>query len=161
MAESDEDVADQRATQRAEPRAEHWRKLRGVYLGSPTNSDGRTRIEVMARAARVELDVHEGLFHAASPVHGAHVFKLLDDAAFFAANSIVEDVFVLTVSFTVQFMRPASSGVLTAHGRVTNASKRVLWAEAEVLDAEGRTIARGSGTFMPSRIPLEPGIGYE
>lgn len=144
----------------SDARAEHWRKLCGVYLSSPTNGDGRTRIEVMDRAARIELDVHEGLYHAASAVHGAHVFKLLDDAAFFAANSIVDDVFVLTVSFSVQFMRPVSEGVITAHGKVTGASRRILWAESEVLDAEGRTVARGSGTFMPSRIALEPGIGY-
>ena len=142
-------------------RQEHWRKLAGVYLSSPTNGDGRTRIEVMDRAAKIELDVHEGLFHAAGAVHGGHVFKLLDDASFFAANSIVDDVFVLTLSYTVQFMRPASEGVLTAHGKVTNASKRVLWAESEVLDATGKTVARGSGTFMPSRIALDPSIGYE
>lgn len=145
----------------ATDRAEHWRKLAGVYLGSPTNQGGFTRIDVMDREARIELDVHEGLFHAAGAVHGGHVFKLLDDASFFAANSIVDDVFVLTVSYTVQFMRPASSGVLTAHGRVTNASKRVLWAESEVLDAAGKTVARGSGTFMSSRIALDPSIGYE
>lgn len=138
----------------------HWRRLCGVYLNSPTNAGGRTRIEVLDRAAKIELDVHEDLYHAAQAVHGAHVFKLLDDAAFFAANSIVEDVFVLTVSFTVQFMRPASEGVLTAHGKVTNASRRVLWADSEVLDAEGRTVARGSGTFMPSRIALDEKIGY-
>ena len=142
-------------------RAEHWRKLAGVYSSAPTNSDGRTRIEVMDRAARIELDVHTGLFHAAGAVHGGHVFKLLDDASFFAANSIVTDVFVLTLSFTVQFMRPAYEGTLTAHGKVTNASKRVLWAEAEVLDASGKRVARGSGTFMPSRIALDPSIGYE
>ena len=46
-------------------------------------------------------------------------FKLLDDAAFFAVHSIVTDVFVLTTSFNINLIRPVSSGVITAKGKVT------------------------------------------
>jgi acyl-coenzyme A thioesterase PaaI-like protein len=34
--------------------------------------------------------------HSIHAVHGSVYFKALDDAAFFAVNSLVEDVFVLT-----------------------------------------------------------------
>ena len=36
------------------------------------------------------------MFHAAGAGHGTIYFKMLDDAAFYAANSMVEEQFVLT-----------------------------------------------------------------
>jgi acyl-coenzyme A thioesterase PaaI-like protein len=47
-------------------------------------------------------------------------FKLLDDAAFFAVNSVVRDVFVLTVSFNIYLTRPVSAGELKASGRAAH-----------------------------------------
>ena len=43
----------------------------------------------------------EAAGHAAGAVHGSYYFKVLDDACYFAANSLVSDVFVLTVSFVI------------------------------------------------------------
>ncbi len=43
-------------------------------------------------------------------------FKALDDAAFFAANSVVEDVFVLTTNFNIQLLRTVTEGTLIATG---------------------------------------------
>lgn len=77
----------------------------------------------------------------------------MDDAATFAANSLVEDGMVVTASFTVYFMRPVSDGVITAKGRAVHQSRRRLIVEAEVFDSTGRQVARGSGTFMRSRAP--------
>ena len=36
-----------------------------------------------------------------------------------------------------------------------------FFAEAELTDQEGNQIARGSGTFTRSKIPLTPEIGYQ
>ncbi len=41
-------------------------------------------------------------------VHGAHYFLVWDNAAFFAANVLMEDVFVLMISFTTGLTRPVS-----------------------------------------------------
>ena len=107
------------------------------------------------------MPVRPDLFHAAGAVHGAVHFKLLDDAAFFAANTLVDDVFVLTVSFNVYFTRPVSEGEMKAIGRVVHRSRRLLIAEAELVDSNGREIARGSGSFMRSNIALSSVPGYE
>jgi uncharacterized protein (TIGR00369 family) len=88
-------------------------------------------------------------------------FKALDDAAFFAVNSLVDDVFILTVSFNLYLTRPISEGEMKATGRVIHRSRRLFVAESELIDAKGREIARGSGTFMRSTIPLSPELGYE
>lgn len=141
--------------------AEHFRKLERMYLGAAANAFYSPTIEVSEGAARITVPVRPEFFHAAGGVHGSVYFKALDDAAFFAANSLVRDVFIVTVSFTVYFTRPISSGTMTATGRVVHRSLRLLLAEAELVDGRGRAIGRGSGSFMPSRIPLSPAIGYE
>ncbi len=138
----------------------HFRKLENMYLSAPTNEYYRPTIHIGAGQAEVSITVRPDFFHAARAVHGSVYFKLMDDAAFFAANSLVEDVFVLTTSFTVYLTRPVSDGTMTATGTVVNRSRRLLIAESIVTDAAGHVVARGSGTFMPSRIPLSAEIGY-
>ncbi len=56
-------------------------------------------------------------------VHGAHYFLVWDNAAFFAANALVEDVFVLMISFTTGRTRPVSGDVVTVCGKVINTNR--------------------------------------
>jgi len=100
------------------------------------------------------------MYHAAHAAHGVVYFKVLDDAAFFAVQSLVTDVFVLTVQFTLYLLAPVVDGEIVASGKVVHESKRLFLAEATV-EAGGRTIARGNGSFMRSAIRLEPRIGYD
>ena len=139
---------------------EHFRKLERMYLGAPINRYFAPRIEISEGQAVVTLPVRDDFHHAASAVHGAVYFKVLDDAAYFAVNSVVDDVIVLTVAFTVHFTRPVSEGTLTATGRVVHRSRRVLIADVEAVDSAGRVVARGTGTFMRSETPLGPELGY-
>ena len=88
------------------------------------------------------------------------VFKALDDAAFFAAASVVPDRFVVTVSFTVYLTRPVTGGALRAEGQVTSQTTNLLVAESVLYNGD-REVARGSGTFMPSKVALNTALGYE
>ena len=139
---------------------EHFKKLERMYLGAPINRYFAPRIAISEGQAIVTLPLRDDFHHAASAVHGAVYFKVLDDAAFFAVNSVVDDVFVLTVAFTVHFIRPVSEGVITATGRVVHRSRRMLIADVEAVDSRGRVVARGTGTFMRSDTPLGPDLGY-
>jgi acyl-coenzyme A thioesterase PaaI-like protein len=78
----------------------------------------------------------------------------------FAVNSRVREVLVLTVSFTVHFARPVTSGEVRAIGRFLHGSSRVFLADAELVDTAGQLLGRGSGVFTRSAIALEPRIGY-
>jgi len=140
---------------------DHYRKLERLYLTAPVNEYYAPTIHIGDGCAEVVIPVRRDLHHAAHAVHGVAYFKVLDDAAFFAANSLVRDVFVLTTSFNVYFTRPVTEGEMRATGRVVHQSRRLLIAESRVVDSEGRELGRGSGTFMPSRIPLTPDVGYE
>ena len=68
----------------------------------------------------LDLPIFESYHHPLGAVHGSVTFKALDDAAFFAANSLIEDVFVLTTNFNLHFERPVSEGTIHAEGEVVN-----------------------------------------
>lgn len=140
---------------------EHYRKLERMYASGPVNEYFAPTLRVSPGRAEVTIPVRPDFFHAAGAVHGSVYFKALDDAAFFAVNSLVKDVFVLTVSFNVYLIRPISEGEIKATGRVIHRSRRFFLAEAELVDSKNREIGRGSGTFIRSTLPLSPDIGYE
>ena len=139
----------------------HYRKLERMYLSAPVNEYYAPEIHISEGQAEVAIPVRRDFFHAADAVHGAVYFKLLDDSSFFAANSLVEDVFVLTVSYNVYFTHPVSEGMMKANAKVVQASRRLIIAESVVVDSEEQEIARGSGTFMRSMIKLTEEIGYK
>ncbi len=85
---------------------------------------------------------------------------MLDDAAFYAANTLVSDRFLLTTSFNLHFSKPVKGGEVVAEGKWVSGRRRVLVAESRLVDAEGEEIGRGTGTFMRSRIPLSTLPGY-
>ena len=140
---------------------EHYRKLERLYASAPINEYYKPTMHISEGRAEVTIAVRRELFHAANAVHGELYFKCLDDATFFAVNSLVDDVFVLTVSFNLYLLRPIAAGEMRASGRVVYRSRQLFVAEAEVVDQDGKEIGRGSGTFMRSAIPLSPEIGYK
>ncbi|PLK27220.1 PaaI family thioesterase [Novosphingobium sp. TH158] len=139
----------------------HWRCLENLYASAPVNSLFASRIAITGEgAARIEFDVDERCYHAAGAAHGTVYFKMLDDAAFYAANTLVTDRFLLTTSFNLHFVRPVRKGKVIAEGRWISGRRRVLVAEARLVDCEGEEIGRGTGTFMRSRIALSTLPGY-
>lgn len=113
-----------------------------------------------AGRSRIDFIVDETVHHAAGAAHGTLYFKMLDDAAFYAANTLVTDRFLLTTSFNLHFTRPVRKGPVVAEGRWISGKRRVLVAEARLIDEEGEEIGRGTGTFMRSRIALSGLPGY-
>jgi len=139
---------------------DHHRKLERLYLQAPVTRWYGATIQVGDGRAEVRIPIRREFLHAAAAVHGSVYFRALDDAAFFAVNSRVEDVFVLTVSFTVHFAKPVTAGSVRATGRVLHGGGRIFLAESDLLDDAGEVLAHGSGVFARSAIALEPKIGY-
>jgi uncharacterized protein (TIGR00369 family) len=140
--------------------SEHHRRLERAYVNAPVSKWYGVGIAISDGAAEVRVQARPEFCHAAGGVHGSVYFRLLDDAAFFSVNSRVEDVLVLTVSFTVHFARPVTGGELRAVGRTLHGGGRLFLAEAELLDERGELLGHGSGVFSRSAIPLGPEIGY-
>lgn len=141
--------------------SEHFRRLERMYASAPINAYFQPRLHIPdAGLAELRLTVRPDFHHAAGAAHGAVYFKALDDVTFFAANSVVEDVFVLTVSFNLYLTRPIAEGEVIARGKLVSRSKRLYLAEGVLEDERGRQIARGSGAFMPGSMALSAEIGY-
>ena len=139
----------------------HWRALERLYDSAPVNQLFASTLEITGEGrSRIGFSVDERHFHAAGAAHGTIYFKMLDDAAFYAANTLVTDRFLLTTSFNLHFTRPVRTGRVIAEGRWISGRRRVLVAESRLVDLEGEEIGRGTGTFMRSRIALSGLAGY-
>ncbi len=141
---------------------DHFRKLEKMYLSAPVNTEiyKGISIAVSFEKAELTLPIDPRYFHAANAIHGSVYFKLLDDAAFFAVNSIVDDVFVYTVSFNTQLLRPVTGGIVRAVGEVTFKSTNLFIADSVLYDQRDKIVGRGSGNFMKSKTALSEKIGY-
>jgi uncharacterized protein (TIGR00369 family) len=139
----------------------HWRALEGLYASAPVNELFRSTLKVVGQGrARIEFDVDGSVFHAAGAAHGTIFFKMLDDAAFYAANTMITDRFLLTSAFNLHLTKPIRGGRVVAEGQWVSGRRRVLVAEARLVDDEGNEVARGTGTFVRSRIALSSLPGY-
>ena len=139
----------------------HWRALERLYDSAPVNRLFDSRLTITGEgSARIVFEVEQRHYHAAGAAHGTIYFKMLDDAAFYAANTLVTDRFLLTTSFNLHFTRPVRTGKVVAEGRWISGRKRALVAESRLIDADGEEIGRGTGTFMRSRIALSSLAGY-
>lgn len=138
----------------------HFRKLENMMHSAPFVRLTGARVSIRHGEAEITLPVRRDFFHAAGALHGALYFLALDNAAFFAVNSLVEDVFVLTNSFTTYLTRPVSEGQVKAIGKVVNQNRSQFIAESIIYDANDKEIGRASGLFMRSKIALSPEIGY-
>jgi acyl-coenzyme A thioesterase PaaI-like protein len=139
---------------------EHYRKLERMYLAAPINEFFKPAIQIGRGTAEIKVSVEGRFFHAAHAAHGSVYFKNLDDAAFFAVSSLVEDCFVLTSSFNLYLLAPVSEGVVRSLGKVVRGGGSSFLAESVLYNEQNEEIARGSGMFVNSKIRLAPEMGY-
>ena len=133
-----------------------------MYLRAPINKQiyPSTQVKIENGKAIINVEISEKYHHTAGAMHGSVYFKLLDDAAFFAANSVVADVFVLTSSFHLNFLKPVVAGKITSIGTLTFQSKNTFVAESKLYNKQDQLVGFGTGNFARSKMPLNPKIGY-
>jgi uncharacterized protein (TIGR00369 family) len=134
--------------EQAPPAPHVWRTLgyRGVEQG-----DGRSVIEWDATP--------DYCFHAESGpiVHGGLVATLLDTAMGGACWSLMaDDEDFLTADLRTEFMRSARPGTLRAEGRVVQRSRRVVFCEADLFDADGTLLASARCTQIVRKAAPQP-----
>ena len=139
---------------------EHFENLSRMYLNAATNDYYKPSINIQKGSVTVEITVRPDFFQSAGFVHGSVFFKLLDDSAYFAAQSTVTDAHLLTASFNCYFLRPVSSGILRGIGTLSHRSMRLIIAESKIVDEKDRLVAQGSGTFLKGNFPLDEKVGY-
>ena len=139
----------------------HFRALESLYRSAAINGLFESSLEIgEPGVARIRFEVQPSSFHAAGAAHGTIYFKMMDDAAFYACNSLVSDRFLLTTAFNMVFTQPLRAGPVIAEGRWISGKRRVFVGEARLLLPDGEEAGRGTGTFMRSHIPLSSLDGY-
>ena len=140
----------------------HYERLQKMYLNANINTMifSTTTAKISEAKAEIGLTISKKHFHALGAIHGSVYFKLLDDSAYFAVSSLIKDYFILTTSFNLNIIKPASKGILTGIGKVKFQSKNIFTAESKIIDEQGNEIAFGTGNFLKSKVPLSKDIGY-
>ncbi|MEQ8626228.1 PaaI family thioesterase [Ekhidna sp.] len=140
----------------------HFEKLERMYLSANVNIElfDTTTAHITKGKAEIGLKVESKYFHALNAMHGSVYFKLLDDAAFFAVNSVVEDAFVLTKSFEIHFKRPVTEGKILAKGELISSDGEAFIAKSELVNETGKVVGYGRGVFVKSKVALTSEIGY-
>jgi uncharacterized protein (TIGR00369 family) len=113
---------------------------------------GMTLVRAGGSECTMELEVGERHSNPMGTVHGGIVCDLADAAmgmAYF--SSLDEGESFTTLELKINFLRPFWQGKLVANGRVVSRGRTVGLTECDVLDAEGRLIARASSTCMTLR----------
>ncbi len=100
-------------------------------------------------AATVILDVRHCHMQPFGMVHGGVLSTLIDTATFWAAFlRLPEDAGLVNIDLKLNYLKPATTGLLTAQGRCIRAGSNISYAEAAVKDAGGGLLAHGTSTLM-------------
>lgn len=119
-----------------------------------------TQMKLSEGECTLEMSIKPDYFHGMQAVHGAVYFKILDDAAFFAVQSRIQEHFILTTSFNIHFLRPVTGGTLTAKGTARHVSRNLFIADASLINDKGREVGFGVGNFARSPSLLRDADGY-
>ncbi|HJV43796.1 PaaI family thioesterase [Caulobacter sp.] len=84
-------------------------------------------------------------------IQGGYVCAMLDEAMSVAGMITSGMTHVVpTLEMKTSFLRPAMPGVLRGVGRVVKWGRTVCFTEGELYDAEGRLLAKATGTAIPT-----------
>jgi uncharacterized protein (TIGR00369 family) len=83
-------------------------------------------------------------------VHGGVIATLLDEAMSKAVRA--RGLIAMTRHMEIDYQRPVPSGApIRIEGRVMRSEGRKHWAEAHIVDSDGRVLALGKGLFIEVR----------
>ena len=140
----------------------HFERLVKMYSVAPIhNFYENIELLVSEKKAKITLPIDERYFHAGMSTHGSVYFKLLDDAAYFACQSVILDNFIVTTAFNTQLLRPITEGIIFAEGKMEFESSHMFSASSKLFDEKGRLCGTAHGQFLKSKVALEKVDGYK
>lgn len=109
-------------------------------------------VSVEAGTAIVEIDTAPEHGNPMGTLHGGVLCAIADSAMGLAQHSVLApgESFT-TLELKINFLRPVWRDRLRAVGRVTKPGKTISLLECEVLDSQGRLVAKSFSTYMTLR----------
>jgi uncharacterized protein (TIGR00369 family) len=100
----------------------------------------------------ITLEAEERHTNPMGTIHGGILCDLADAAMGTAYYSTLEEGETFTtLELKINFLRPFWTGKLVAHGRVVSRGRTVGLTECDVVDDQGRLIARATSTCLTLR----------
>lgn len=97
----------------------------------------------------LELEAGPEHRHGGGVVQGGVITQLADAAMGMSLATLQEDgLWNTTIELKINFIRPVISGRIRAVGRVVEIKQTLMFSEADVLDEQGRLVARASSTCL-------------
>ncbi len=105
--------------------------------------------------ARVSLEIEPKHLNRNGTLHGGIHAMMLDAAAGFAASRLLSGggpaiVPVVTLTLTTDYVAAVEDGRVEVVGRVAGGGYKIVYADAELRDAEGNLCSRATGVFRRS-----------
>lgn len=109
------------------------------------------RVSQADREVEVAFEATEQLTNPMKQIQGGYLCAMLDECMSVACMVASGMTSVApTLEMKTSFFRPAVPGPIRGIGRVARWGKTIAFTEGELQDAEGRVLARATGTAMPT-----------
>ena len=109
------------------------------------------------RGFALELALEDRHMSTAGRAHGGVLFAMLDTAL---GRAVIEELpegrGCATVELRINYFRPVQHGTIRAYGRCVQRTRSLAYAEGDVVNAEGKVLARASGTFFLTETLRQP-----
>ena len=115
-------------------------------------------IDTSAGTIEIGFSADERFLNPAGTIQGGILAAMLDDTqgpALFGHTH--GEIYAPTIDFNISFVKPARPGNFVGKGRVVNLGKTIALTEAELFDAEGDLVARGTFTCRVMRGDMASG----
>jgi uncharacterized protein (TIGR00369 family) len=110
---------------------------------------GMTLVSVGGGRAEVSLELQDHHFNPQGIVHGGVTAAVADTSIGLALRSMLRPGMThRTAQLNVHFLSKGEGNRIIGRGRSLHLGQRMGYGEAEVTDAEGRTLARATATFI-------------
>jgi acyl-CoA thioesterase len=116
----------------------HFPRLLGIEIDS-----------IEPSRARLSVEVRQELLQLQGVMHGGAIATLIDTAVAFAIISVSEpqDRFT-TVEMKVNYLSAIREGRVVADARLLRDGRRIIVADCDVFDSQGRLAAKGLLTYI-------------
>ena len=127
-------------------------RTRNQPTGSQTLGFRMVAVSQAEKSVEVEFDAKaELLLNPMKQIQGGYLCAMLDECMSVACMVASGMTHVApTAEMKTTFFRPAQPGKIRGIGKVVRWGSRVAFTEGELYDADGRLLAKGTGTAIPT-----------
>ena len=131
---------------------QRFQRTKNQPTGSQTLGFRLVSVSQADKSVEVEFDAKaELLLNPMKQIQGGYLCAMLDEAMSVACMVASGMTAVApTLEMKTSFFRPGQPGKIKAVGRVVRWGRQVAFTEGELFDPQGRTLAKATGTAIPT-----------